>query len=74
MAKVYKATIYLTDHSEEIQGIDGVKEALENLGYELWVGIDIADVKESKSFDWDDDLKINSTDSTNEDFEAYFKD
>lgn len=74
MAKVYKAIIYLTDHNEEIQGVNGLKEDLINLGYELWVGVDIAEVKESQSFDWDDDLKINSTDATNEDFEVYFKD
>lgn len=74
MAKIYKAQIYLTDYNDEIQDLEDLKEDLKDLGDYLWIGVDIGEIKESKEFEWDDDLKINSTDATIADFEEYFKD
>ncbi|MFQ3543464.1 hypothetical protein Q7A53_05210 [Halobacillus rhizosphaerae] len=72
MAKVYKAGIYLIDANDDLD-IENIKHALENLGYELWVGFEIATLKESKEFEWDDELKINQNNATISDYEEYFK-
>ena len=73
MARIYKAEIYLTDTSDEIQDLNQLKNALKGLGDRLWVGVDIASVTESKEFEWEDDLKINKINSTIDDLEEYFK-
>lgn len=72
MAKVYKATVYITDMNDDLSN-DEVKEALRNLGYELGSDVHIAKVKVSDDFEWEDELKINSTEVTNKDYEEYFQ-
>ncbi|MDS7057172.1 hypothetical protein NXG04_07720 [Klebsiella pneumoniae] len=73
MAKVFKATVYFADYNEEIQDEEDLKNFIEDrLG--RWVGIHISETKESEDFEWEDDLKINKTNRTAEDFEEYLKD
>jgi hypothetical protein len=80
MAKVYKAEIYISDYNGEIyisdngEINDDIKNFLESLLENRWVGIKVSDIKESEEFEWHDDLVINKTKATTEDFEKYFKD
>lgn len=73
MAKVYKVQIYISDYNDEIQDVDNLKTRLEDLGDRMWVGIKIADYKESKEFEWHDDLLINKTYAQVDDYEKYFE-
>lgn len=76
MAKVYKVTMYLADANEyyafdednEYMESD-IKESLERVN----VFPTVAEIKESDEFEWTEDLDINFTDATNEDFEKYIK-
>ena len=72
MAKVYKATVYIVDMNEEIQDLDAFEYRIEDrLG--KWVLIHSADLKESKEFEWEDELRINNVNATTDDYEKYFK-
>ncbi|UGO50940.1 hypothetical protein PQE70_gp087 [Bacillus phage vB_BanS_Nate] len=72
MAKVFKATFYVSDYSGEIHDIEQLKDMIEErMG--RWVGIHVDAVKESAEFEWEDELKINKIKATTEDFEEYFK-
>ncbi|MED2944237.1 hypothetical protein P4284_22745 [Bacillus swezeyi] len=73
MAKVYKAEFYITDFNDEYQGINDVKEIIEESPTFSWALVHVSDVKESKEFEWDSDLKINHIEATTEDYEEYFK-
>ena len=73
MAKLYKVEMYIIDFNDEIMDVDDLKGMLEEFGFHNWIGIKIANIKESKEFEWSDDLKINKVDATVEDFEKYFK-
>lgn len=74
MAKVTKLEVYIVDSDDDYQDaehfIGELKELIRN---QMWVQVDVGEVKESEEFEWDDDLKINRTDSTIEDLEAYFR-
>jgi hypothetical protein len=72
MAKIYKATIYLTDANDNIE-FEDVISSLDYLGSKLGVGVEVVNLKESEEFEWEDSLKINRLDSTVDDFEEYFK-
>jgi hypothetical protein len=72
MAKIYKATIYLTDANDNIE-FEDVISSLDYLGSKLGVGVEVVNLKESEEFEWEDSLKINLLDSTVEEFEEYFK-
>ncbi|MCI3197764.1 hypothetical protein GXP75_19250 [Bacillus sp. HU-1818] len=73
MAKVYKAEFYIADINDEFQGINDIKEKIEESPTFRSAYVHVADVKESAEFEWDDDLKINRIAATTEDYEEYFK-
>lgn len=68
MTKVYKVVLYVVDH----EGHD-VKNELEYAADLQDLHIKVADVKSSQEFEWNDDLEINKTAATNEDFDVYIK-
>lgn len=73
MAKVYKATIYISDYNSEIDGLEDLEELIDSrLG--VWMRVHVAETKESEEFEFEDDLEINKTNATTEDFEEYVKD
>ena len=73
MAKVYKATLYVTDYNEEYQDGEHLKLGLQEHLDDLWVGVDHLEIQESNEFEWDDELAINKVDASKEDYEVYFK-
>lgn len=73
MAKVYKATIYITDYNDDIADLDYLKQKLEDTGLGAWMSVKVAEAKESEEFEWDDELLINKRDAEADDFEAYLK-
>jgi hypothetical protein len=74
MARIVKAEIYITDYEGDYEDADHILGELKSLvSNELWVDVKVGKVKESKEFEWKDDLKINQTDSTIEDLEEYLK-
>lgn len=73
MAKLYKVEMYITDFNDEIMDVDDLKGLLYEFEFHNWVGVKVVDIKESKEFEWSDDLKINKVDATVKDFEEYFK-
>jgi hypothetical protein len=73
MAKVYKVSFYITDYNDEYRDR---KHLLPNLRAhldELDTGIDFIELEESRAFEWDDELTINSTLAEKKDYEEYFK-
>ena len=74
MARVMKLEVYVVDYSDEYQDVEHFGGDLKELvGSKMWVQVKLGEVKESEEFEWDDDLKINKTDSTIEDLEEYIK-
>lgn len=69
MAKILKAEIYLVDCNDDGVTIDDVETSLNE---EFDSIIVIKDSKESKEFEWDDELKINQQNSDWTDYELYF--
>lgn len=73
MAKVTKLEVYIVDYADEYQDAEHfIGELKELIRDQMWVQVSIGEIKESEVFEWNDDLKINRTDSTIEDLEAYF--
>ncbi|MFS0905676.1 hypothetical protein AB3N02_21770 [Priestia aryabhattai] len=73
MAKVYRVTMFVSDANGDMQDAENLKEQLEQVADRLDVFFDHIEVEESEEFEWDDDLKINKTNATVEDFEEYFE-
>lgn len=73
MAKVYKVSLYITDHDNEYRDKEHLQANLKECLYDLWIGIDHLEIKESKEFEWNDDLVINKTNASKEDFEIYLQ-
>lgn len=74
MARVYKVSFYLTDYNEEFHNdVDLLKMKIQETVEGMWIGVSHLKLNESEKFEWDDELKINMIDSTEEDFEKYFK-
>ena len=73
MVKVYKAVIYITDYNNEIADLEMLNYRIGD-GLTDGVGVHIGEVKESRNFEWNDDLIINKIYSQSNDFEKYFKD
>lgn len=71
MAKVFKATIYITEAMMDNYESCDLRDSLEEMSDRYGLSLHIADIKESDEFEWADDLDINFTDATNEDFEKY---
>ncbi|QVW29024.1 hypothetical protein [Bacillus phage SWEP1] len=76
MAKVHKVTLYVVDLYGDY---DTYTE--EEIGQEIKYAVDtqidtsshVGEIESSKEFEWDDELKINYTDATTNDYEEYFK-
>ena len=68
MAKVFKVSMYITDSSGMYQD----KVYLENELQFDDASTDFVEIEESEEFEWEDELKINYSNATKEDFEAYF--
>lgn len=49
------------------------KELKSTIDYEHWTTSEVSSLQTSKEFEWDDDLAINSTLATLDDYESYFK-
>jgi len=74
MARVMKLEVYVVDYSSEYENAEHfVGEFKDLVGSEMWVEVQIGNVKESAEFEWEDDLKINESDSTIEDLEDYLQ-
>lgn len=73
MANVFKVVMYLTDSHGDYY-LEHLKDELENAVTRcLDMRVDIDKIDESAEFEWDDDLQINKTNATIEDFESYFE-
>lgn len=74
MARIVKAEIYIVDYQGDYENAEHILGELKPLvSNELWVDVEVGKVIESKEFEWEDDLKINQTNSTIEDLEEYLK-
>ena len=73
MAKLYKVELYLCDVNDEFYDKDDVLEYLNSLlEMDDYFLIRIINAKESKEFEWYDDIDINYSDCTKEEFDKYF--
>ena len=76
MAQLYKMTLYVCDLEENLS-LDEIKRLIK---YDALDGISIscvtqfADEKIGAEVDWDDNIDINYTNSTTEQWEKYFDD
>ena len=76
MAKVHKITMYVVDLYGDY---DSYTE--EEIGNEIKYAVDtqidssshIGKIESSEEFEWDDELRINYTNATTDEYEAYFK-
>jgi hypothetical protein len=71
MAKIYKVEFYFTDMNDEFENGEHFKGELKKLCYGLDGMTDLINIKESEEFEWDDELLINKSDATKEDYEVY---
>ena len=73
VARLHKVTMFVTD----IESDSDLEDDLEDLIVHGLSRYDLSpsciEVQSSKEFEWDDELKINYTNSTKEDFEKYFE-
>ena len=68
MAKIFKISGYIIDVNDEITQND-----IELLfDHDKYINISRLECKQSKEFEWRDDIDINFTDAKQEDFEKYF--
>jgi hypothetical protein len=65
--------MFVSDANGDMHNAEYLKEQLEQVADRLWVSFEHVEVEESEEFEWDDDLKINKTNATVEDFEEYFE-
>lgn len=73
MAKLYKVELYLCDVNDEFYDKDDVLEYLNSLlEMDDYFLTRIINAKESKEFEWYDDIDINYSDCTKEEFDKYF--
>lgn len=73
MAKLYKVELYLCDVNDEFYDKDDVFEYLNSLlEMDDYFLTRIINAKESKEFEWYDDIDINYSDCTKEEFDKYF--
>ncbi|AXQ67714.1 hypothetical protein KIOSHI_37 [Bacillus phage Kioshi] len=76
MAKVYKVEMYIVDANGEYDFASD-EAMLEEIEHQVAVRMDVMthveSVKSSEEFEWDDDLRINYTGATKEDYEAHLK-
>lgn len=74
MAKLYKMTLYVCDLGEDLD-LEEIKELIDNRGLD---GVSISCIthyageQEGPEIEWDDDIDINYTNSTTEQWEKYF--
>ena len=74
MAKLYKVELYLCDVNDEFYDKDDVLEYLNSLlEMDDYFLTRIINVKESKEFEWYDNIDINYSDCNIEKFEKYFE-
>ena len=70
MAKLYKVELYLIDANEQYGSLDDILvNTLDNTD----IMYEVNSRKESKSFEWKDDLPINYMNCISDDYEKYFK-
>ena len=73
MAKIYRAEVYIIDYDNEFEDAyetsNEIKRILERNSDCL---IDVVDIQGSKEFYWHDELKVNRTYTTKEDYDYYF--
>ena len=69
MAKVFRVSMYITD----VSGMYQDKKYLENELQFDDAFTTFVEIEESEEFEWEDEIKINYSNATREDFEAYFK-
>lgn len=76
MPKVYKVEMYIVDvHGDydHLTNEDMVEEIEHQVDVRMDVMTHVESVESSKEFEWDDDLAINKTNATKEDYEAHLK-
>lgn len=74
MAKLYKVELYLCDVNDEFYDKDDVLEYLNSLlEMDDYFLTRIINAKESKEFEWYDDIDINYSDCNIEKFKKYFE-
>ncbi|UXQ88895.1 hypothetical protein Thu_35 [Bacillus phage Thurquoise] len=76
MPKVYKVEMYIVDANGDYDFLDN-EEMVEEIKHQVDVRMDVmshvTSVQSSKEFEWDDDLSVNKTNATIEDYEAQLK-
>lgn len=71
MPKIFKGSFYFVDVNDDFNTID---ELIDRLERDKYINhINVFDKKESKEFEWDDDLKINFTNCPRNEFDKYFE-
>lgn len=76
MAKVYKVEMYIVDANGDYDYLDN-EDMVEEIEHQVDVRMDVmtrvTSVESSEEFEWDDDLAVNKTNATIEDYEAQLK-
>ncbi|WPF70279.1 hypothetical protein BCVP_CDS0251 [Bacillus phage BC-VP] len=76
MAKVYKVEMYIVDANGDYDYLDN-EDMVEEIEHQVDVRMDVmsrvVSVESSAEFEWDDDLAVNKTNATTEDYEAQLK-
>lgn len=76
MARVFKLEMYIVDAEDTFRNWTPSQVAMEIksvVDYENWTMSEVSSIQTSKEFEWDDNLDINRTIATLDDYEAYFK-
>ncbi|WQZ49544.1 hypothetical protein Z3_228 [Bacillus phage Z3] len=76
MAKVHKVTMYIVDANGDYDwhnNGDMVNEVEHHIDERMDVMSRVISVESSEEFEWDDDLAVNKTNATIEDYEAQLK-
>lgn len=75
MAQLYKMTVYVCDLEENLS-LNDIKQLIDDEaldGVAVSCATHFADEKVGPHVEWDDDIDLNYTNSTTEQWERYFK-
>ena len=70
VAKIHKVELYIVDINDDFNKLEDYMNYIENLKYAPMHKIISS---ESKSFEWDDYVVVNYTDSDEKDYENFYK-
>lgn len=73
MAKIYKLEAYIIDANDEYEDEEQLESHLDYLLDRGDISLQEININSSEEFEWEDDLRINKTAATKDDYEKYFK-